>query len=86
MLTRKIINKLLAWKERQNRKSLVISGARQIGKTYIVRAFAQVYYESFLELNFIENPEYKTIFTGALDVDSLLLNLSMLYTGCRAYS
>lgn len=77
MLTRKVMNKLLAWKGRQNRKSLVISGARQIGKTYIVRAFAQAYYESFLELNFIENPEYKTIFAGGLDVDSLLLNLSL---------
>lgn len=77
MLMRKAMHTLREWKVKENRKSLVISGARQIGKTYIVRAFGKESYESFVELNFIENPEYKAIFEGGLDVDSLLLNLSL---------
>lgn len=77
MLMRKAMHTMCEWKAKENRKSLVISGARQIGKTYIVRAFGKESYESFVELNFIENPEYKAIFEGGLDVDSLLLNLSL---------
>ena len=83
MLARKITKKLADWKAKEQRKSLVISGARQIGKTYSVRAFAHDSYESFVELNFIEHPEYKTIFEGGLDVDTLLLNLSMYLPDAR---
>lgn len=83
MLNRKITRTLLDWKQKSDRKSLVISGARQIGKTYSVRAFAKEYYNSFVELNFIEHPEYKTIFEGSLDIDTLLLNLSLYVTGAK---
>lgn len=77
MLERKVTRKLLNWKQKSERKSLVISGARQIGKTYSVRAFGKAYYDFFVELNFIEHPEYKMIFEGDLDVDTLLLNMSL---------
>lgn len=83
MLARKVTKTLLDWKIRNNRKSLVISGARQIGKTYSVRAFAKEYYDSFVELNFIEHPEYKMIFEGGLDVNTLLLNLSVYITDAK---
>lgn len=83
MLARKVTKTLLDWKSRNNRKSLVISGARQIGKTYSVRAFAKEYYDSFVELNFIEHPEYKMIFEGGLDVNTLLLNLSVYITDAK---
>ncbi len=83
MLERKVMRTLLEWKQKSKRKSLVISGARQIGKTYSVRAFGETYYDSFIELNFIENPEYKTIFESGLDVDALLLNMSLYITGAK---
>lgn len=81
MLSRKIYSKLIAWKQKSNRKSLIINGARQVGKTYIVRAFAKENYESFIELNFVEHPEYKLIFEESLDVDSLIMNISLYVTG-----
>ena len=77
MLKRLIIEKLKAWHRQELRKSLIISGARQIGKTFIVRAFAQEKYEAFIELNFLEQPELKGIFSGNLDVSTLLLNMSV---------
>ncbi len=77
VLKRKILDRLLEWKEKPNRKSLIISGARQIGKTFSVREFGREHYESFVEINFIENPEMKQVFEGALSVDSLILKLSM---------
>ena len=52
MLKRKAYQKLLEWKERQSKKCLMIKGARQVGKTYLVREFGKNEYESFIEINF----------------------------------
>lgn len=54
MLERKIYNKLLMWKNSRTDKCLMISGPRQVGKTYIVEKFAEAQYKSFVELNFIK--------------------------------
>ena len=55
---------------------LLIKGARQIGKTFIVRQFGKNEYENFIEINFEENPEIKTAFAGGLDVNDLIQKLS----------
>lgn len=73
---RKIEKNLLEWKQNKNKKSLLITGARQIGKTYIVRKFAKANYENFIEINFITTPEAIDIFNGNLDADSLVMNLT----------
>ena len=52
MLKRKIINKLEAWKETTANKALLIKGARQVGKTTVVRQFAKANYKNFAEVNF----------------------------------
>lgn len=75
MLSRKILNELMLWKEKEKHKSLIIYGARQVGKTFAVREFGKSY-DYFVELNFIENPEYKKIFEDALDVDTMKINIS----------
>lgn len=73
---RKIERKLLEWKQNKNKKSLLITGARQIGKTYIVRKFAKANYGHFIEINFITMPEAINIFKGNLDVDTIVMNLT----------
>ena len=45
----------------------MIKGARQVGKTFIVRAFGVNEYSSFIEINFIKQKELKDIFSGSLD-------------------
>ena len=75
MLQRKIMQVLQDWKKDPEKKPLMIRGARQVGKTYIVRQFAEEY-DSFIELNFIEHPEYKVIFSGDLDPGTLITNIS----------
>ncbi len=77
MLKRKVSNQLKEWKKKSDKKCLMISGARQIGKTFSVREFAMGNYSSFIELNFYEKPEYKQIFNGNLDVDTLMMNISL---------
>ena len=53
MLKRDVYQKLSDWKEEKNKKALCVIGARQIGKTTAIRAFAKENYEHFLEINFI---------------------------------
>ena len=64
------------WKKRENKKALLITGARQIGKTYTVRKFASENYENVLEINFAETPSAKLIFDGDLDAKSIISNLT----------
>ena len=71
MLKRKIYEKLLTWKNTADKKCLMLYGARQVGKTYIVREFGKREYKSFIELNFIENPDLKMIFNGDLSAKSI---------------
>jgi len=73
---RKIEKKLLAWKESNHKKALLITGARQIGKTYIIREFSKKHYENFVEINFITQPSACAIFDGDLDAKTVLMNLS----------
>lgn len=83
MLKRKIETYLLSWKKSKHKKPLVIKGIRQCGKTYIVRKFADKQYESVVYMNFILEPDKKLAFTGNLDVDTIILNLSALIPDCR---
>ena len=53
MLEREISEKLKLWRTQKNKKALCIIGARQIGKTTIIREFAKQEYENFIEINFI---------------------------------
>ena len=76
MLHRKAYDRLLEWKKDRNKKALCIFGARQIGKTTVVRAFGAQEYDRFVELNFLEEPQAGKIFAGALDADTLITNLT----------
>jgi predicted AAA+ superfamily ATPase len=83
MLKRKIETYLANWKEAEGRKPLVIKGIRQCGKAYIVQKFARENYESVVYMNFILEPDKKSAFTGNIDVDTIILNLSALIQGSR---
>ena len=77
MLKRKVDVFLQEWKNREH-NPLIIKGARQIGKTTSIMEFAKKNYDSVIEINFISNPEYIQIFKGGFDVDSIVLELSIL--------
>lgn len=68
MLKRKIYDTLLQWKNERKtgklKKCLLIKGARQVGKSYIIKEFGQREYESFLCIDFYRQPEMKGIFAG----------------------
>ncbi|MBR6251030.1 MAG: ATP-binding protein [Bacteroidales bacterium] len=77
MYKRKIEQILLDWKNSSERKPLVIKGCRQCGKTSSVLAFAKKNYAHVIYLNFHEHREYKTFFSGALDIETITLNISV---------
>ena len=66
MLFRKAMSELLKWKKDPNKRALLITGARQIGKTYLVREFAKKNYENCVEINFIHKQNAHKIFSGNL--------------------
>lgn len=81
MLRRKIYTKLLEWKNAPataRKDALLIRGVRQCGKTYIVREFGKNEYTSFIEINFIERPDCQSIFSGNLNVDSMVQQIKLL--------
>ena len=83
MFRRKIENTMLSWKQSNNRKPLVIKGCRQCGKTSSVLEFARKHYKNVVYLDFHEHKEYKSFFAGALDVDTIVLNMSMGLKGVK---
>ena len=83
MYRRKIEDMLLHWKENPKRKPLVIKGCRQCGKTSSVVDFASKHYECVVYLDFHEHNEYCAFFAGALDVDTITLNMSVGIPGTK---
>ena len=62
----------------QDKKALMLTGARQIGKTFSIRRFGHMQFESFLEINFIENPSLVNVFSNAKNSQDILLRLSTI--------
>ncbi len=83
MYKRKIEEILKKWKANSNRFPLVIKGCRQCGKTFSVVNFARSNYKNVVYMDFFNNPEYKEIFNGSLDVDRICLRISSLVPGVR---
>ena len=76
-LKRKLDTFLLEWKANPDRLPLIIKGARQVGKTSSITHFAKNY-RSFIPINFIEDPQYKTIFEKGFRPENVIKEMSLL--------
>ena len=79
MLERKITSVLEEWKKEEKKPCLLIRGARQVGKTFIIDDFAKKNYENYIYINFELTPEYKNIFDGNLDIKTLIMKLEVTF-------
>ena len=79
MLQRKITKQIEEFYKDNPKKALMIIGARQVGKSYIIEQFANDHYDSVIKMDFIENPDYIPLFEGAQGADEILLRLSALF-------
>ena len=81
MYKRKIIRFLSDWSKKPHKEALLIKGARQVGKTTVVREFGKKNYRSFVEINFELDPNAKIAFDGKRDTKTIIGNLSLMGYG-----
>ena len=78
-MKRKILNDLMKWKENLHKRPLIIKGARQVGKTYIIREFAQEAYEDLVEINFERDLEFIDLFKKTHNPKDILQYLEVAF-------
>lgn len=78
MLKRKIEKVLQGWKNRTDRKPLIVRGARQIGKTESIRMFGRQNYGNVVEINFALQKKFRSIFDDGYDVESITKNITFI--------
>lgn len=76
---REIHEKLVAWKSKKNKKPLIVSGARQVGKTYSILEFAKKEYPSYIYINFERNLDIKKQFENSADPQELIMYLQVKF-------
>lgn len=77
-MNRNAIHDLIRWKSSEDRKPMVLKGARQVGKTWLMKEFGQNYYDSFVYFNFDEEDELKSIFTSNKNPHRIIELLSLI--------
>ena len=78
LLKRKIDSFFKEWKKDPDRKPLIVKGARQIGKTESIRKFARENYKNVIEINFVEQKKFKSIFDDGYEPDTIIKNITLL--------
>ena len=78
-MRREIINNLIKWKESDNRKPLIIHGARQVGKTYIIKQFGKEYYDNLIYVNFETNQELSLQIADSIDTKYIINKLELFF-------
>lgn len=76
-MERSLLKKLLDWKSLPHRKPLILKGARQVGKTWLLKEFGKRSYENTAYFNFDENGEFRQFFEMTKNVDRILQNLML---------
>ena len=74
-MERKITERLLKWKSKPGHRPLIITGCRQIGKTYSIKEFVTKEYKSHIYINFEVQPEKKELFKGDKNPEELISRL-----------
>ncbi len=78
MLFRKIYSELEQFYSKNSKEALLVTGARQIGKSFVIREFGKSHFENFIEINFIEKPQAIQAFNNVKDAQDILLRISAL--------
>ncbi len=77
-MQRSAMQQLLEWKNDSNRKPLLLFGARQVGKSYLIKQFARENYQNYALFNLEEDPRLQQAFEGSLEPNNVISNLSQI--------
>ena len=86
MLKRKMLVFLKQWRSNHGTECLLINGARQVGKSYIVERFGESEYESFIKIDFVKQPNLKGIFADSLAAEDIYSRITLNIPGARVIS
>ena len=70
------LEKLKEWKDKPNRKPLIIRGARQVGKTWLMKEFGRTCFEKVAYVNFDSNTRMQQVFEGEIRIERIILAIS----------
>ncbi|MCM1126898.1 MAG: ATP-binding protein [Lachnospiraceae bacterium] len=76
-MERLLMKELIKWKGKRNRKPLIINGARQVGKTWLMQEFGKCYFENTVYINFENNQRMKNVFEMDYDIERILSALKI---------
>jgi len=71
-MERKIIEKMVLWQDKKNRKPLIIQGARQVGKTWIMKAFGEAHFQNVAYINFESSVRLQSVFKDDFDINRII--------------
>ena len=71
------IEELVKWKNKKNRKPLNIEGARQVGKTWLMKEFGKIYYKDTIYINFDSNTRMTELFAHDLEVERIVMGIEI---------
>lgn len=83
MLKRKMYDRLAEWKKNKGKECLLVKGARQVGKTFLIREFGKAEYESFVEINFHVQSSLKIIFEGDRSAEEIYKRMTANIPGIK---
>ena len=78
-MEREIVKDLIKWRESDKRKPLIVHGARQVGKTYIIKKFGKENYDNLIYVNFETNKELSSMISESVDAKYLINKLELFY-------
>ena len=76
-MIRYAMQQLLEWKNRPNRKPLIIKGARQVGKTWLMREFGRQHFKKVAYVTFYNNKRMARVFDDDYDIDRIIMNINI---------
>lgn len=74
---RLLMDELAVWKDKQNRKPLILKGARQVGKTWLMKEFGKTYFKKVAYVSFYNNQRMKQVFEADYDIDRIIMNINI---------
>ncbi|MBQ9539743.1 MAG: AAA family ATPase [Treponema sp.] len=76
-MDRDIIERLAVWKHKENRKPLILKGARQVGKTWVLKEFGRRCFKKTAYVTFFKNQRMKDVFEGDWDLERIIANIGL---------
>ena len=69
------LDQLIEWKKSENRKPLIIRGARQVGKTWLIKEFGNTFYDQMVYINFEKNKRIRRVFSEGFEIERIIVSL-----------